>query len=55
MVADADSCTYCDMCEMVCPEFAIWLSSDENKKEKTKKEPAVKLAVKVQLTTTNFK
>ncbi len=32
VVARPETCTYCDMCEMVCPEFAIWAASDNHKK-----------------------
>ena len=32
-IKDKDACTYCDMCEMVCPEFSIYAVSDKHKKE----------------------
>ena len=32
-IVDIDACTYCDMCEMVCPEFAIWEVSDKHNKK----------------------
>lgn len=29
MVRDATACTGCGMCEMLCPDFAIWVSFPE--------------------------
>ena len=33
IVAHTDRCVDCGMCEMFCPDFAIWVSSDEEKVE----------------------
>ena len=34
VAAESDSCVNCDLCEMLCPDFAIYcLRADEEKKE----------------------
>ena len=33
LVKDAEACLGCGMCEMLCPDFAIWIDVDETSEE----------------------
>ena len=33
VVKDLESCTYCNMCELLCPDFAIVIHPPEKKKK----------------------
>ena len=36
IVVDIDACTQCELCEIMCPDFAILLEKTKSKKKSTK-------------------